>query len=135
MTPPVSIAVPLPVKPPDTAARRKSIALVFACTILGTFAQLLMKSGMAHFKPEPMALLANLPLVAGYMLYGINTVMLVMALREGELSVLYPIIALTYVWVTLVSYVHLHEPPNVLKNAGVAAIIGGVIVISRGSRK
>jgi undecaprenyl phosphate-alpha-L-ara4N flippase subunit ArnE len=60
---------------------------------------------------------------------------LVLALREGELSVLYPIIALTYVWVTLASYVRLHEPPNAFKNLGVAAIIAGVVVISRGSRK
>ena len=30
--------------------------------------------------------------------------MLVLALRDGELSMLYPIIALTYVWVTLLSY-------------------------------
>ena len=120
---------------PTIASARRSIILVFICTILGTFAQLLMKNGMEHFVPQPLAILTNYSLIGGYVLYGINTVMLVLALREGELSVLYPIIALTYVWVTLVSYVHLHEPPNVLKNAGVAAIIGGVIVISRGSRK
>ena len=125
----------LPARQPDAASRRKSIALVFACTILGTFAQLLMKSGMEHSKLELMAILTNLPLLAGYTLYGINTVMLVMALREGELSVLYPIIALTYVWVTLVSYIHLHEPPNIYKNVGVLAIMAGVVVIGRGARK
>ena len=103
----------------------------------GTLAQLLMKTGMdaEHYKPELMGLLTNLPLMAGYALYGINTVMLVLALREGELSVLYPIIALTYVWVTLVSYVRLHEPPNIYKNLGVMSIIAGVIVISRGGRR
>lgn len=123
------------VRQPDAASRRKSIALVFACTILGTLAQIFMKAGMEQFRPEPMALLTNLPLIAGYCLYGINTVMLVLALREGELSVLYPIIALTYVWVTLVSYVRLHEPPNVYKNVGVLAIILGVIVIGRAGKK
>jgi multidrug transporter EmrE-like cation transporter len=98
-------------------------------------AQILMKTGMEHFRPEPVALLTNLPLIAGYALYGINTVMLVMALREGELSVLYPIIALTYVWVTLVSYIRLHEPPNIYKNVGVTAIVLGVIVIGRAGKK
>jgi multidrug transporter EmrE-like cation transporter len=131
----LSTSATIPTKEPNAAARRKSIALVFACTILGTFAQLLMKNGMEHFRPEPMALLTNLPLIAGYCLYGVNTVMLVLALREGELSVLYPIIALTYVWVTLVSYVRLHEPPNIYKNVGVTAIIAGVIVIGRGAKK
>jgi len=131
----LSTTVTIPAKEPDAASRRKSIILVFACTILGTLAQLLMKAGMEQFRPEPMALLTNLPLIAGYVLYGINTVMLVMALREGELSVLYPIIALTYVWVTLVSYIRLHEPPNVYKNVGVTAIMLGVIVIGRAGKK
>jgi multidrug transporter EmrE-like cation transporter len=131
----LSTTATLPTRQPDAASHRKSVLLVFACTILGTVAQLLMKSGMEHFKPEPVALLTNLPLVTGYVLYGINTVMLVLALREGQLSVLYPIIALTYVWVTLVSYIRLHEPPNIYKNLGVMAIIAGVIVIGRGGRK
>jgi len=133
----LSTTATLPITQPDAASRRKSILLVFACTILGTVAQLLMKTGMDpdHYKPELMGMLTNLPLVAGYALYGINTVMLVLALREGELSVLYPIIALTYVWVTLLSYIRLHEPPNIYKNLGVMAIIAGVIVIGRGGRK
>ncbi len=133
----MSTTATLPITQPDAASRRKSILLVFACTILGTVAQLLMKTGMDpdHYKPELMGMLTNLPLVAGYALYGINTVMLVLALREGELSVLYPIIALTYVWVTLLSYIRLHEPPNIYKNLGVMAIIAGVIVIGRGGRK
>ena len=131
----MSTTATLPTTQQDAASRRKSIILVFACTVLGTVAQLLMKTGMEHFKPEPLALISNLPLVAGYALYGVNTVMLVLALREGELSVLYPIIALTYVWVTLASYVRLHESPNIYKNLGVMAIIAGVIVIGRGGRK
>ena len=131
----MSTTATTPVQEPSAASRRKSIVLVLACTVLGTLAQILMKTGMEHFRPEPMALLTNFALIAGYALYGINTVMLVLALREGELSVLYPIIALTYVWVTLVSYIHLHEEPNVYKNVGVTAIIVGVIVIGRAGRK
>jgi multidrug transporter EmrE-like cation transporter len=131
----LSTAATTPVRVLDAKSSRKSIILVFACTIVGTLAQLLMKSGMEHFRLDPIALLTNVPLIAGYALYGVNTVMLVMALREGELSVLYPIIALTYVWVTLASYIRLHEAPNLYKNIGVTAIIIGVIVIGRAGKK
>lgn len=131
----MSTVATTPAKELDAKSSRKSIILVFACTIVGTLAQLLMKSGMEHFRLDPVALITNVPLIAGYALYGINTVMLVMALREGELSVLYPIIALTYVWVTLASYVRLHEPPNLYKNIGVAAIIIGVVIIGRAGKK
>jgi len=94
-----------------------------------------MKIGMTHFKLELLAVATNVPLVAGYALYGINTLMLVLALREGELSMLYPIIALTYVWVTLLSYALLPEKPNALKNIGITAIVAGVAVMGRGGRK
>ncbi|HSU68450.1 MAG TPA: EamA family transporter [Tepidisphaeraceae bacterium] len=117
------------------ASRRKSILLVFCCTILGAAAQLLMKVGMTHFNPQPLALVTNFPLVGGYVLYGINTLMLVLALREGELSMLYPIIALTYVWVTLLSYLLLGEKSNFYKNIGIATIVVGVAVLGRGGRK
>jgi uncharacterized membrane protein len=110
--------------------------LVFSCTVLGAAAQILMKIGMARFEPHHLAAVAtNLPLMAGYVLYGINTLMLVLALREGELSMLYPIIALTYVWVTLLSYALLHETPNLYKNLGIATIVLGVGVLGRGGRK
>jgi multidrug transporter EmrE-like cation transporter len=108
---------------------------VFACTILGAAAQLLMKLGMSHFSPQPLALLTNVPLITGYVLYGINTFMLILALREGELSMLYPIIALTYVWVTLLSYFILAEPANAFKNIGITIIVIGVAVLGRGERK
>jgi len=127
---PATVTIPV-----DPSARRKSILLVFTCTILGAAAQLFIKVGMAHFSLNLVALLTNIPLIVGYTLYGINTIMLVLALRDGELSMLYPIIALTYVWVTLLSYGLLHEKPNFYKNAGIATIVLGVAVLGRGGRK
>jgi multidrug transporter EmrE-like cation transporter len=123
------------VSQPDAGARRRSVLLVFSCTILGAAAQILIKLGMTHFQPTLQALLTNVPLIGGYVLYGINTLMLVLALRDGELSMLYPIIALTYVWVTLLSYGLLGEKPNFFKNVGIATIVIGVGVLGRGSRK
>lgn len=122
-------------EPDRSASRRKSVFLVFACTILGAAAQLLIKHGMDHLVLQPLAILTNFSLVAGYGLYGLNTIMLVLALRDGELSQLYPIIAMTYVWVTLLSYTLLKEPPNWYKNIGIATIVVGVAVIGRGSKK
>ena len=131
----MSSAAAVSVPQDNTASRRRSIALVFCCTILGAAAQIFMKVGMEHFTLSLPALLTNIPLIVGYALYGVNTLLLVVALREGELSMLYPIIALTYVWVTLLSYTLLHEPPNVFKNIGITTIVIGVAVLGRGGRK
>lgn len=94
-----------------------------------------MKMGMSHFQLNAIALITNVPLVCGYFLYGVNTILLVLALKDGELSMLYPIIALSYVWVTLLSYTLLSEPPNIYKNIGITIIVLGVAVLGRGSKK
>jgi drug/metabolite transporter (DMT)-like permease len=51
------------------------------------------------------------------------------------MSMLYPIIALTYVWTTLLSYTVLGEPSNMYKNVGIITIVIGVAVMGRGNKK
>ena len=131
----MSTTATIAIAQPDAGARRTSILLVFSCTILGAAAQLLIKTGMSHFSPHLMALVTNLPLIAGYTLYGINTLMMVLALKNGEMSLLYPIIALTYVWTTLLSYTLLGEPSNMYKNAGIITIVMGVAVMGWRGKK
>jgi drug/metabolite transporter (DMT)-like permease len=117
---------------------------VAACTILGAIAQLLIKVGMmpAHLDPSVkglvpvvLAVVTDVPLVAGYACYGLFTIAMVLALREGELSKLFPIIALTYVWVTLLSYWLLKDTPNLYKNAGIAVIVIGVAILGQGGER
>jgi multidrug transporter EmrE-like cation transporter len=118
------------------AARRRSIALVFCCTILGAAAQILMKWGANHLaSPGLIGMATNMPLMAGYTLYGFSTVLLVLALKDGELSLLYPVIALTYVWVTALSFLIFHDTVNAFKVAGIVIIVAGVVVLSRGGEK
>jgi len=92
-----------------------------------------MKIGLSHpVQNGWVGYLTSLPLLGGYCLYGLNTVLLVFALRDGELSILYPIIALTYVWVTILSVAFFHETMNFFKLAGVAVVVIGVAVMGKG---
>ncbi len=125
---------------PDPAKRRLAIFIVLACTLLVATAQYLIKLGANHLSHA--GLLATLigiftipQLFAGYCLYAVFTVMFVYALRHGELSVLYPLIALGYVWVTITAVVAFHETMNPLKLAGLAVIIAGVAVLGWGGGK
>ena len=122
---------------PDPAKRRLAIFIVLACTLLVAFAQYLIKLGANHLSHA--GLLATLigifaipQLFAGYCLYGVFTVMFVYALRHGELSILYPLIALGYVWVTITAVVAFHETMNPLKLAGLVVIVAGVAVLGWG---
>ena len=113
----------------------KSIALVVVCTIIGAAAQILMRYGAAQLHGSTVAdLLTNWALMAGYACLAANTALLVLALRHGELSVLYPIIALTYVWVTILSPMFFGDIVNTSKIIGVGLIVLGVSFIGIGSR-
>ncbi len=121
---------PAPTHKPFT--RSQSIALVFCFTILGAAAQMLMKIGTSQQHGGGLiGYLTSLPLLGGYCLYGINTVLMVFALRDGELSTVYPFIALTYVWVTMLSIMLFHESFNSLKVLGVTIVVIGVAVLGR----
>jgi drug/metabolite transporter (DMT)-like permease len=114
--------------------RRRSVLLVSVCTLLAAAAQIFFKIGMQHFEPRLLALVTNLPLIAGYVLYGLFTLGMVVALRDAELSILYPIIALSYVWVTALSYFFFRDTLNPLKLTGIVCIMAGVAVLGRGQK-
>jgi drug/metabolite transporter (DMT)-like permease len=56
-------------------------------------------------------------------------------LRDGELSILYPVISLTYVWVTLLSVYFFKERVSALKLLGVMVVVIGVAVIGRTDKR
>lgn len=128
----ISSASKLPQSQHKPYTRRQSVFLVFVCTIVGAAAQVLMKVGGSRLSGfDPLRILMNIPLLMGYAFYGINTLMLMMALRDGELSKLYPIIALTYVWVNVLSLFIFHEAINPWKVFGIMAIMLGVAVLGQ----
>ncbi len=108
---------------------------MFCCTLLGAAAQIFLKLGANQLThPGLVAMMTNLSLLGGLSLYGVSTVLLVLALKDGELSLLYPVIALTYVWVTLLSLLIFHDRVNPVKLVGIAIIVIGVGVLGRGGK-
>jgi drug/metabolite transporter (DMT)-like permease len=120
----------------QSQARRKAVGLVFCCTILGAAAQILLKTGANQLvHPSLLAMVTNLALLGGLSFYGVSTLLLVLALKDAELSLLYPVIALTYVWVTLLSLFIFHDRVNPVKLIGIGIIVVGVAVLGRGPKQ
>ncbi len=112
-----------------------SIALVVTSTVIGAAAQILLRFGADNLNGTGLrGILTNWPLLGGYVCLGVMTILVVLALRGGQLSVLYPIIALTYVWVTILSPRFFDDIINAPKIIGLALIIAGVSFIGAGSR-
>ncbi len=113
-----------------------AIALVIFFTFLTSVAQILYKMAALRLEPNLLALLTNWPLIIGGFLYIISAALMVISFRGGEISVLYPLIALSYVWVSLAApKVFLTDTMNQMKWFGVAAIVVGVSFIGVGSQK
>jgi len=65
----------------------------------------------------------------------VAAVLMILALRHGELSVLYPLISLSYVWVAVLSVLIFGEVMNIYKVGGVCLIMIGVGVLGMAGRK
>ncbi|MBE7541913.1 MAG: hypothetical protein M9913_19550 [Bryobacteraceae bacterium] len=113
-------------------SHRQSIGLVFLCTLFGVVAQFLIKTSANALTVITLeSLLTNWALWLGLAMYGISTGLLILALRDGELSLLYPVISLTYVWVTILSVLVFHESINVFKLTGITVICLGVALLGK----
>lgn len=110
-----------------------AILSMMLATFLTATGQFLFKKGSEHLALN-LNLLQNWYLIAGFAIYGISAVILVVSLKYGELSVLYPIVSLSFVWVNIISFEYLGEPLNSFKWAGVSLIILGVSCIGFGSK-
>ena len=116
-------------------SHKQSLFLVFLCTLFGVAAQYYIKIGASGLSSNRlMDIVTNPYLVGGYSLYGLSTVFLTLALRDGELSLLYPVISLTYVWVTILSVTVFHETMSAVKLTGIGLICTGVGLLGSGRR-
>jgi len=127
-----------PAKPTNESFRfshTHSLLLVFFCTVFGVAAQFLIKTSANQMQAITLgALLANWALWGGLARYGISKGLLILALRDGELSLLYPVISLTYVWVTILSVTVFDERLTLPKGAGVTIIVIGVALLGKAKK-
>jgi len=108
--------------------------LVLFTTLLTSSAQLFYKFGSATVSLNLLDLFTNYYLIAGLLLYAVGGALMIVSFRGGEVSVLYPIIATSYIWVSFLSMFFLGETMNEFKWFGVVIIIAGIALIGYGSK-
>ncbi len=106
-----------------------SIALVLTATTLGSFGPIFLKKASHELTFNIKIILTNFNLIMGVLFYGIGTVLFIPALKGGDLALLYPLVSLSYIWVSIWSVKILGEKINTLKWLGMGLIIIGVSLI------
>ncbi len=109
------------------------IGLVTFATLISALGPIYMKKGAKRFNlKKPTEILKNTGVMLGCLFFGISAILFVIGLKFGELSVLYPLTSMSYVWACFLSTKMLGEKMNKTKWAGIALIIAGVMLISAG---
>ena len=107
------------------------IALVLFCAMLGALGQVFFKLASKDVSVSPIDWLLNYKFIMGAGLYALSAILFVWALKFGNLSLLYPIIATSYIWVTILSATVLGENFPLVKWLGISFILAGIVVISQ----
>jgi len=110
---------------------RLAVLVVFLSTFVTSGGQIFLKRAAMRLSPDLVLLATNYPLFIGCFLYGIGAVMLIVSLKYGELSVLYPIYALNFIWVSILSpYFFPSDSMNAVKWLGVFFVISGIVFVA-----
>ena len=112
----------------------ESILLMFLASFIGSFGAVLLKSGAIRLSGSWRELVRNWHLAAGIFAYGGSSALFVVGMRKGELSVLYPMIALGYIFTLVWSRIFFGEPLTKGKFAGVGLILAGIVFLASGNR-
>jgi drug/metabolite transporter (DMT)-like permease len=115
-----------------------AILVVVTCTIFTAIGATIIKMGVDMFGGLTWhGLLEAYPVAIGFFFYFLGFILLTLAFRYGELSVLFPFVSLSFMWVALSSYLFLGEAISLVEVIGVLTIVLGVVLIgiSSNSRK
>lgn len=110
------------------------IAILFfiLAAFFGALGQYLFKTGVNEVSHNMVLLLINPRIWIAVFLYFLVMALFIMAFKAGgELTVLYPIYATTFIWAALIGKYFLNEPISLAKGFGMSLIILGVFFIAK----
>ena len=117
-----------------------AFALVFASVSLSAIAQTSFKMGVVRAQTgvdaaiwaKAFAMLFSPMVLLGLALYGVGTLLWLFALRQLDLSLAYPFVAMSFVMVAGSGMLFLGEPVQPTRLIGIGLIIVGLLVMARG---
>jgi len=116
-----------------------NFVLLFISISLAVIGQLLMKRGMQIFGTFPVneLLVKIIPMILnpfvfiGLAAFGVSSVFWLAVLSRLDLSLVYPMVSIGYIFVAIFSWVLLGEQLTLIRWAGIIVICAGVFLISR----
>lgn len=123
----------------ETSARPNMLPfflILLVAISLGAIGQVLLKSGLRQLPEDASAatillsVFCNARVFMGFFCYGLSSLVYLLALKRLPLSYAYPMVALSYVLVVLISWKVFDEAIPPLRIAALAIILTGVVVLA-----
>lgn len=108
-----------------------SMVLVLLASLIGSIAAVFLKFGAAHLR-HGFRHIVNWQLLTGVALYLGSSIPFLIGLRNGELSVLYPMVSAGYICTLFWSKLFFNEPITKGKIGALAMILAGIMCIGIG---
>ena len=103
-----------------------SMVLVLVGSVIGSLGSIFLKSGAHAVTRHWTSIAFNWRLAVGIATYLASSVLFVKGMSNGELSVLFPLVSLGYVWTLIWSRVFFKEAITKVKLAGIGLILIGI---------
>jgi multidrug transporter EmrE-like cation transporter len=111
-----------------------AVGLVILCSFITAAAQILLKLSTKNIDSF-YQIITNIPLILGLILYFTASMLLILALKHGDVSLLYPFVALSFIWTTVLAMIIFNETVSYINMTGILLIIVGVSFIGAGIKK
>ena len=106
-----------------------SMVWVLSGSFIGSFGSVLLKAGAIRLERSWTSLLFNWRLAAGAGIYVLSSLFFVRGIADGELSLLYPLVAVGYIWTMFWARLFFGEPLTKIKFLALFVILAGVAMI------
>lgn len=110
-----------------------SMLMVLGASVIGSFAAVCLKMGAAHLN-HGLHRIFNLQLALGIFLFLASSIPFLIAIKHGELSVLYPMVSFSYVLTLFWSKLFFNEPITAGKVGAIGVILCGLVCIGLGAQ-
>lgn len=118
----------------------KGYSLALVSIVLGALGQVILKSGadkIGSLSLSASSLFSDLlriiktpQILSGMVFFGLSSLLWIKVLTRSELSLVYPMVSLSYILVAILSFLLFKEQFTMQKILGIAVIITGVVVLN-----